>query len=89
MNFVDKITIPLLALILCFLQPDQIYAQLDTDDLNISSKVTKVSEDQIFKTEGYYNWGSSIIKDQEGVYHLFYSRWKKEYKFTGWLTHSE
>lgn len=39
--------------------------------------------------EGYYNWGSSIQKGKDGKYHLFYSRWKKEYKFTGWLTHSE
>ncbi len=46
-------------------------------------------ETNIFKTEGYYNWGSSIIKAKNGSYHLFYSRWKKEYKFTGWLTHSE
>ena len=35
------------------------------------------SEDNYLKTEGYYNWGSSIINGDDGQYHLFYSRWKK------------
>ncbi|MFT4569089.1 MAG: alpha-L-fucosidase, partial [Saprospiraceae bacterium] len=26
---------------------------------------------------------------KDGIYHLFYSRWKKEHSFKGWLTHSE
>jgi len=60
-----------------------------TDDLFLNDKLLAISEENIFKTEGYYNWGSSIIKGEDGKYHLFYSRWKKEYKFTGWLTHSE
>ena len=64
-------------------------AQENSDNLFLKSKLQPISEDNIFKTEGYYNWGSSIIKGEDGKYHLFYSRWKKEYKFTGWLTHSE
>ncbi|MDN5214947.1 alpha-L-fucosidase [Fulvivirgaceae bacterium BMA12] len=59
------------------------------DDLYIYDKVSEISNDNIFKTEGYYNWGTSILKGKDGKYHLFYSRWKSEYKFTGWLTHSE
>jgi len=48
-----------------------------------------ITKDNIFRTKGYYNWGSSILRGKDGKYQLFYSRWKKEYKFTGWLTHSE
>lgn len=64
-------------------------AQSRPDTLFFKDRIQKVSEDNIFKTEGYYNWGPSIIKGKDGRYHLFYSRWKKEYTFTGWLTHSE
>ncbi len=59
------------------------------DNLFISDKLQPITKENIFKTEGYYNWGSSIIKGEDGKYHLFYSRWKKEYSFYGWLTHSE
>ncbi len=59
------------------------------DDLNLSERIPILTEDNFIRTEGYYNWGGSIYKDPEGVYHLFYSRWKKEHRFYGWLTHSE
>jgi len=65
------------------------FAQKGEDDLYLYDNFESISEENIFKTEGYYNWGTSIIKDKKGKYHLFYSRWKKEYGFTGWLTHSE
>ncbi len=59
------------------------------DTLFFKDRLQEISEDNIFKTEGYFNWGASIIKGEDGKYHLFYSRWKKELKFTAWLTHSE
>ncbi len=65
------------------------FAQNKTDDLHLYDSFEEISSDNIFKTEGYYNWGNSIIKEKNGRYHLFYSRWKKEYGFLGWLTHSE
>ena len=66
-----------------------IFGQESKDDLFLNGRFASISEDNIFKTPGYYNWGSSIIKGEDGKYHLFYSRWKKEYSFYGWLTHSE
>ncbi|NOR75088.1 MAG: family 43 glycosylhydrolase [Draconibacterium sp.] len=63
--------------------------QNKADNLKFKDQLQPLSEENIFKTEGYYNWGSSIIKEKNGKYHLFYSRWKKDYKFTAWLTHSE
>ncbi|MET2984453.1 alpha-L-fucosidase [Aureibaculum conchae] len=59
------------------------------DDLYLYDRFQPVKEENIFNTPNYYNWGGSIIKDKIGKYHLFYSRWKKEYGFLGWLTHSE
>lgn len=67
----------------------KVFAQTKTDDLKFADKLQPISEENIFSTEGYYNWCPSILKGDDGKYHLFYSRWKKEYKFTGWLTHSE
>ncbi|WP_299535587.1 glycoside hydrolase family protein [Ulvibacterium sp.] len=64
-------------------------AQQNGDELNLSNKIPKLVDDNFLITEGYYNWGGSIYRDSKGVYHLFYSRWKKEYRFYGWLTHSE
>ncbi len=66
-----------------------INAQESTDNLRLYDKFEPLASENLFKTEGYYNWGTSIIKGKDGKYHMFYSRWKKEYGFYGWLTHSE
>ena len=65
------------------------YGQENPDNLFLRDRLVPITGDNIFKTEGYYNWGASIVKGKDGKYHMFYARWKKEYKFTGWLTHSE
>ncbi len=59
------------------------------DTLFFKDRIQPLDSHNVFKTLGYYNWGASIIKGDDGLYHLFYSRWEKKYKFTGWLTHSE
>lgn len=64
----------------------QVLAQ---DNLKISDRISEIDETNILKTEGYHNWGGSIIKGEDAKYHLFYSRWPKESKFTGWLLFSE
>ena len=66
-----------------------VYGQDKPDILFFKDRLQPLSRENIFKTDGYYNWGSSIIKGDDGKYHLFYSRWKKEYSFTGWLLFSE
>ncbi|WP_200974799.1 glycoside hydrolase family protein [Echinicola sp. 20G] len=55
----------------------------------ISERIQPISSDNIFETEEFYNWGGSILKGEDGKYHLFYSRWPKATKFTGWLLYSE
>ena len=64
-------------------------AQENADNLFLRDRFELVDEHNKFKTEGYFNWGASIIKGNDNKYHMFYSRWKKEYTFLGWLIYSE
>ncbi|WP_232625249.1 alpha-L-fucosidase [Pareuzebyella sediminis] len=80
------LVLPTMMIVLLFGVVD---AQSRPDTLFFKDRLQPISEENIFSTEGYYNWGPSIIKGDDNRYHLFYSRWKKAYKFTGWLTHSE
>ncbi|WP_340111252.1 alpha-L-fucosidase [Maribellus mangrovi] len=67
-----------------------VIAQSKYDQLFFKDRLTEtLSEDNVFKSADYYNWCSSIIKGDDGKYHLFYSRWPKKYGFLSWLTHSE
>ncbi len=43
-----------------------------------------------FEMEGYWVWGSSVIKGDEGIYHMYASRWPKFLPFhPGWMIASE
>jgi len=43
-----------------------------------------------FSMDGYYVWCGSVIRAEDGRYHMFASRWKREHTFhPGWMTHSE
>ena len=66
-----------------------INGQAKKDDLFFGHRLAPISEKNIYKNDGYYIWDSSIIQDEQGIYHLIYSRWKKELGFQGWLTFSE
>lgn len=55
----------------------------------LSNKISPVITDNIFRDPEYYNWCSSIIKGEDGKYHLFYSRWERSKTFYAWLTHSK
>lgn len=48
-----------------------------------------VDKQSVLESQDYYTWGGSPIKGEEGKYHLYYSRWKKEHGFLAWVTHSE
>ena len=45
-------------------------------------------QDAIFEEEDYFVWCSSLVRHAD-TYYLFYSRWKREYGFEAWVTHSE
>ena len=43
-----------------------------------------------FRMEGYWCWDPTVIKGEDGKYHLFASRWPKEVSFhPGWMTDAE
>ncbi len=43
-----------------------------------------------FRMEGYWVWDGSVIKGDDGKYHMFASRWPKDITFhPGWMTNSE
>lgn len=60
----------------------------DYKELTISSRLSVVKQENIFRDPHYYQWCNSVIKGEDGKYHLFYSRWERSYTFYAWLTHS-
>ena len=58
-------------------------------DLAISDKLKPITVDNVFHDSLYYNWCNSIIKGEDGKYHLIYSRFPKDKGFCSWLTNSE
>lgn len=56
---------------------------------NYSLRLLPAKRCSVLKSDSNYVWGGSPIKGDDGLYHLFYSRWKKEYGFLAWVTHSE
>lgn len=71
-----------------FMLDGNLVAQDDTDDLNLTEMIQPVDTALFFKDPHYFNWCNSIVKDRQGTYHLFYSRWPKAKGFASWLTHS-
>ena len=57
-----------------------------TDDFNLSAVMQGVSEDNLFYDEEFFNWGSGIVKGDDGKYHLIYSQMPREHSFFSWLT---
>lgn len=48
------------------------------DELFIRDFLQPITTDNIFSDPDYFNWGSSIIRDEQGLYHLFYARWRRD-----------
>ena len=50
----------------------------------------KASCTPAFESEGYWVWGSSVVKGEDGKYHMFVSRFPKSLPFhPGWMVASE
>lgn len=58
----------------------------DTDDYNLAAAMQPVAKENIFSDEEYFNWGSTIVKGDDGKYHLFYDQMPKKHGFYSWLT---
>ncbi len=66
-----------------------VFSQSHSKPLDLGSLIQRVEEINIFRDSTYFNWGSSIVKGADNLYHLFYSRWKRSSGFGAWLTNSE
>ena len=47
---------------------------ITADQIKLSDKITQVYEANLFKDSDYLHWCSSVIKGEDGKYHLIYSR---------------
>jgi len=64
--------------------------KLPTDqDLDFHSLLSPVPEFAKLSEKDYFVWGGSMVRGNDGKYHLFYSRWKKSLGFSAWVTNSE
>src|SRR5436190_1028291 len=72
------------------------------DNLNFQEMMKDVDSSGIFFSPDYYTWCSSVIKGEDGKYHMFYSRWSHGKRtldddsmnyifngFKGWCKYSE
>ena len=58
--------------------------------MNLYESLKPAQVENGFKMDGYYVWGASVIKGDDGVYYMFASRWKKDLPFpAGYMTGSE
>ena len=82
MNFKSRLSTALLSATTLF----NSYAA-PKDDLNINARLDVVQDNQIFANDGYFVWGGSTIKGDDGKYHMFYARWNGG--FGNWTHKSE
>ena len=64
----------------------KLICQISSDNLNLANKISEVTEKNILTNSSFHNWGSSIVKGEDGKYHLFYAQMSKEIGFKSWLT---
>lgn len=57
--------------------------------MDFKNRIEKAKKESLLSQEGYFIWGGSVVKDDEGTYHMFASRWEKTKTFKSWVTHSK
>lgn len=66
--------------------------RIEVQPLPAAARATLVggqSGPHVFTYPGWYTWCPSVIRNAEGKYELFHSRWPKSKGWHSWLTHSE
>lgn len=70
------------------LQPENVLKK--AADKQFALNLGKARRTSAFSCEGYWVWGSSVVKGHDGKYHMFVSRWPKVYRFhPSWVLKSE
>ncbi|MCG8308552.1 MAG: glycoside hydrolase family protein [Cytophagales bacterium] len=89
---VTLILIPAFLLILLSCNPqraDTIKEKGHFTSLNLKEQIQNIPNESYYQDEGWFTWGGSMVKGDDGKYYLFYSRWPYEVTHKGWLTTSE
>jgi hypothetical protein len=92
----------MIKIVISFLLTLPFQAILAQDNLNIQAMMQPVDSNGIFVSDSFYTWCSSVIKGDDGKYHMFYSRWSHGKRpldddsmnyifdgFRGWCKYSE
>src|SRR5215471_7376464 len=61
----------ILLFVICFFSA----RSFSQDDLDFQQLIHEVDSSGIFYSNNYYTWCSTVIKGEDGKYHMFYSRW--------------
>lgn len=69
--------------------PFSIPSSFAQTDLDFGALIQPVQRHSILAHDDYYVWGASMVATDDGIYHLFYSRWPKEKEFKGWIRDAE
>lgn len=58
--------------------------------MNFSERMGKITENSIFKMDGYFIWCGTMTKGDDGLYYLYFSFWPKKGDFNiDWVMHSK
>lgn len=66
----------------------QVSCVAQDDKTEFKLRLGKVPATAKFSSNSMSIWGGSIVKGDDGKYHMFYSRWEKKLGWA-WVTHSE
>jgi len=59
------------------------------EDIAFIDRILPAPKGGGYEDPDYWVWGSSVIKGEDGKYHMFASRWLKKLGFGKWVTNSE
>jgi hypothetical protein len=64
-------------------------AAAEAPQLDLAGAMLPVPSTAAFNDPGYYVWCGTMVRGDDGRYHLYYSRWKIADGFESWVTRSE
>ncbi|WP_111708272.1 glycoside hydrolase family protein [Lutibacter citreus] len=85
MKYLASLVLIVFVLVSCGEKPKK---EITKQDIDLKIEFGKVSPISVFSEEGKSVWGGSVVKGEDGLYHMFYSRWPKAPGWV-WVTHSE
>lgn len=80
----------LLAGVACAQKIDNLVELKERSGNELFHRLGKAPRTPAFESEGYWTWGSSVVKGDDGKYHMYVSRFPKSLPFhPGWMVASE